>query len=200
MEFNRLCASLASFVQKVIPIGKEEIESFAHQARLRVFKKNEIFIREGEVCSSLLFIHQGLFRYFILHEGKDLTKDFSVDQSNPFCTSFTSLMTKEPSQIWIEALEDSVVWVWEIADVLSFFEYQPIWIRFAKAMTERLYFRKEKKELAFLKLSALERYEQFLRDFPGLIQRVPQYMIASYLGLTPESLSRIRGRLAHRPK
>lgn len=67
---------------------------------------------------------------------------------------------------------------------------------FVKKMVDKLYLRKEKKELELLKSSAEERYLHFLTDYPGLVQRVPQYHIASYLGITPESLSRIRSKLA----
>lgn len=186
---------LMTFVQRVVPMDKTEIEAFASKATLRTFKKKEIFVGEEEVCRHLLFIHEGLFRYYyVLPEGDDLTKDFAVDQQNPFCTAFTSFITREPSHIWIEALEDSLVWMWDEAYVSSLFQNEPSWILFSKKMTERLFLRKEKREYSFLMLSPEERYQQFLKDFPQLNQRVPQYHIASYLGLTPESLSRIRKR------
>jgi CRP-like cAMP-binding protein len=187
--------NLVSFIKKVIHIDNGDIEAFALKASLQKFCKKELFIREGEVCNQLLFIHKGAFRYFILHEGNDLTKDFAIDNQNPFCTSFTSFITQKPSQIWIEALEDSIVWTWEEAYVSQLFQSHPGWTLFAKKMSESLYVRKEKRELDFLKLSSEERYQQFLIDFPQFHQRIPQYLIASYLGLTPESLSRMRARI-----
>lgn len=188
--------TLISFIQKIVRMDEQAIEEFAKKATTRKFKKKEIFVREEEVCHSLLFIQKGLFRYFILHEGNDSTKDFAVENINPFCTAFTSFITQSPSQIWIEALEDSTVLEWKDTDVLPLFEKNLHWILFAKKMAEKLFILKEKRELSFLKSTPLERYRAFLKDYPLLNQRIPQFMIASYLGLQPESLSRIRKRLA----
>ncbi len=158
------------------------------------FQKDELFVKEGQVCDTLLFIQRGLFRYFFLHEGEDITKDFAVDSLNPFCTAYTSFTLQKPSEIWIESLEPSQVWTWKRSDVLPSFQEDPFWLRFSKRMAEQLFYRKEQKEIEFLKCSAPERYINFLRDFPGVDQRVPQYKVASYLGITPESLSRIRSQ------
>jgi len=188
---DRFC----SFIQKVAPeINLEEIRLFASAARERTFRKGELFVEQGEECSHLLYIHQGIFRYYLLHEGEEFTKDFAVDTSNPFCTAYTSFMLQKPSALWIEALEPSKVWSWDRKQVLEHFQQHLGWSRFAKKMADHLFFRKEKKEIEQLTCSAEERYRHFLDDFPKLAQRVPQYHIATYLGIAPESLSRIRAK------
>lgn len=185
-----------SFIQKIVPeISEPELKNFSSKARKLELKKGELFVKEGEVCQQLLFIHKGLFRYYLLHEGNDFVKDFAIDTQNPFCTAYTSFMLQKPSEIWIEALEHSLVWSWDKSDVLSLFKNHPLWVRFAKLMADQLFYRKEKKEIELLKCSAETRYLHFLVDFPGVSQRIPQYHIASYLGITPESLSRIRSKL-----
>lgn len=191
--------ALTSFVHNVAAVPAADIAALAAQARTHTFKKHELFCRPGQTCQQLIFIHQGVFRYFVLHADGDYTKDFAVDTQNALCTSFTSLITQEPSQIGIEALEDSTVWIWQAKDVLPLFETHHTWTLFAKRLTESMYIRKERRELTLLTRSPQENYRQFLIDFPKLDQRIPQYMIASYLGITPESLSRIRRRLTHRP-
>jgi CRP-like cAMP-binding protein len=118
-----------------------------------------------------------------------------VDKQNPFCTAFTSFMLEKPSDIWIEALEKCQVWIWNKADVQPLFQGHPAWMLFAKTMAEKMYFLKEQKEIEGLKYSAEERYRLFLTHFPGLTQRIPQYHIATYLGIKPESLSRIRAKV-----
>lgn len=184
-----------SFIQKVVPdMSEADIQLFASKAKEAEFAKGAPFVKEGAVCDRLLFIHQGLFRYFIVHEGDDVTKDFAVDAQNSFCTSYTSFILQKPSEIWVEAVEPSLVWSWNRSDVLPLFEDNVSWLKFAKKMADRLFFRKEQREIALLKNSAEERYRRFLSDFPGLSQRVPQYHIASYLGIKPESLSRIRSK------
>ncbi len=175
---------------------EEDIRAFSSKAKTAEFHKGDLFVKEGNICRRLLFIHQGLFRYYILHDGNDITKDFALDSQNPFCVSYTSFMLQNPSEIWIEALEPSQVWLWDQADIQSLFNEHPSWIRFVLAMTQRLFYRKEQKEIELLKCSAEERYLRFLSSFPGLSQRVPQYHIATYLGIAPESLSRIRSKLA----
>lgn len=186
-----------SFIQKILPgTSPEDIKLLSSKAHLLEFRKGQLFVHEGEVCHHLLFIHRGLFRYYLLHEGEDFTKDFAIDTRNPFCTAYSSFMLQKPSQIWIEAMESSVVWSWDKSDVLPLFQNHPIWLCFAKLMADQLFYRKEQKELELLKCSAEERYRHFLVDFPGLIQRIPQYHIATYLGITPESLSRIRSKLS----
>lgn len=183
------------YIQKIAPqLSEEEIKQFARHARSLTFQKGELFLKEGEVCKQLLFIHQGVFRYYLLHEGNDFTKDFAVDAQNPFCTAYTSFMLQKPSEIWIEALEPCKVLSWDHSEVFPLFHNHPKWLFFAKKMSDYMFFRKEQKELATIKCSAEERYRHFLVDFPGLSQRVPQYHIATYLGITPESLSRIRSR------
>jgi CRP-like cAMP-binding protein len=175
---------------------EDEIKALASKARNAEFQKGELFVKEGGTCQRLLFIHRGLFRYYILHEGRDITKDFAVDAQNPFCTAYTSFMLQKPSEIWIEALECCQVLAWDKPDILPLFQEHPAWLRFSKMMADRLFYRKEQREIELLKCTAEERYRHFLADFPGLSQRVSQYHIATYLGITPESLSRIRSRLA----
>jgi len=191
---------LLAFVHKIVPaMPKEEVEAFFSKAKKKEFEKGELFLREGTICKNLLFVHRGLFRYFLLCEGHDVTKDFSVDSQNPFCTAYSSFMLQVPSEIWIEASEPCEVFIWEREDVLAFFEEHLHWLRFAKKMVERLFYRKERKEIDLLKCSAEERYRRFLNDFPRVSQRVPQYHIASYLGIAPESLSRIRSKFSKTP-
>ena len=183
------------FIQKIIPaMPEKDIQMFFSKAKYSEFQKGELFVKEGAICSHLLFIHQGLLRYYFLHEGHDFTKDFAVDTQNPLCTAYTSFMLQKPSEIWIETLEPCIVLTWHHSDVLPLFQDHPSWLFFAKKMADQLFYRKEKKELELLKYSAERRYREFLLDFPGLSQRVPQYHIATYLGITPESLSRIRSK------
>lgn len=188
--------NVKEFIEKVAPMSDADFELLSSKAIKAKFKKGSLLIKEGQVCNRLLYIERGLFRYYLLHKGCDYTKDFALETQNPFCTAYTSLMLQKPSEIWIEALENSEVWSWNKEDVLPLFHDHPAWLRFAKAMVDRMYFRKERREIAFLKCSPSERYKQFRTEFPELLQRVSQYHVATYLGITPESLSRIRKRIS----
>lgn len=183
------------FVRKIAPtMSENDLQMLSVKANEATFQKGDIFVKEGDICKQVLFIHQGVFRYYLVHEGQDITKDFAVDTLNPFCTAYTSFILQKPSDIWIEALESSRVWIWNRTDIHPLFQHHPAWLRFSKTMAELLFLRKEEKEIERLKWSAEERYRHFLTRFPGLSQRVAQYHTATYLGITPESLSRIRAR------
>jgi CRP-like cAMP-binding protein len=195
---TRHLLTIRTFIERISPVDENSIKAFVEKSRIKTFAKKELFVREGDVCKGLLFIHSGLFRYYVIHDGNDFSKDFAVAGLNPFCTAFSSFTSKMPSEIFIEAMENSTVSMWDEPLVSALFENRLDWAVFARKLVALLYIRKERRELAFLRLTAQERYLQFRTDFPQLEQRVPQYVVASYLGITPESLSRIRHQLTQK--
>jgi CRP/FNR family transcriptional regulator, anaerobic regulatory protein len=188
----REVAEITRFIQHVVPVPTDEVEAFCRHAKPKHLEKHEVFIREGEVCEHLLFIHKGLLRYTFLTDGQEHTKDFAVDTSNRFCTAFTSLVTGQHSQISIEALEDTQASCWSITYLQPLWDGSLVWQTWARRMAQGLYIRKEQREITFLRDSAFERYQRFLREFPEVVERVPQHYMASYLGVTPEALSRLK--------
>jgi len=114
---------------------------------------------------------------------------FSLEQD--FATSYGSMVKGEASAFSIEAMEDSVVIEISYDLLKELMDTSPMWERFVRTSVERLYIRKEERERELLCYSALERYQAFLLKYPGLEKRIPQYHIASYLGISPVSLSRL---------
>lgn len=99
---------------------------------------------------------------------------------------------QKPSKIWVEACEETSGIAWHFDTIQQLIqEHQPSAYLFWELL-KGIYMRKERKELSLMKLSAKERYKRFLKEYPGVDQRLPQYQIASYLGVTPETLSRLR--------
>ena len=190
---------LFEYINKFETIDTAQVIEFKNHAKRRTFKKKELFLAEGSVCKILLYIKKGIFRYYLLHEEKDYCKDFAVDSYNPLCTGYTSFIYQEPSVISIEALEKSETLEWDKDYIFELFNSPP-WLLFAKKISDYLYRRKELREISFLKDSAETRYLQLKIDNPEILQRVPQFHIASYLGITPESLSRIRHKISRSPK
>ena len=197
-------AGVSRFLRGVAPLNDEEVERFCALASDRYFRKGEVFVRAGEVCETVLFIHQGIFRYYLLSENKEVTKDFSPEGST--CAPLTSLFTRTPSQFYIEALEDSETSLWRADDVRALLA-RPAWQPFARHMLFWLFARKEQREISLLLDTPIERYGRFLRDFPSIAtppgspddaavkERVPQHYVASYLGIAPETLSRVKRSL-----
>ncbi|MCK5774945.1 MAG: Crp/Fnr family transcriptional regulator [Bacteroidales bacterium] len=157
--------------------------------------KGDILVHSGELAKKLFFIHEGVFRYYLISpDGKEITKDFAVDKQNPFCMAFSSFMTNQPSQISIDALTNSKVSVWDRSYFFPLISQNIHWLPFSQRITMGMFIRKEKKEISLIR-DAPQRYLTFKNEFPCLLDRIPQHYIASYLNIAPESLSRIKKNL-----
>ncbi|MGN7762500.1 Crp/Fnr family transcriptional regulator [Paenibacillus sp. 22594] len=171
-------------------LSDEDWNLFVERTRTKRIPKGVTLIQAGQLVKHAYFCTMGLFRlYYTLQDGREYNVAFTVE--NDFATSYGAMVMGTPSFFTIEAMEDSAVI--EISyDVLKeLMDKSRAWERFVYKSVERLYIRKEERERELLYLTAKERYDVFLVKYPGLGHRIPQYHIASYLGITPVSLSRI---------
>lgn len=154
------------------------------------FKKETILLQEGKVCRHLYFLESGLLRFFILKNGNDITKYFT---DVPYCfTSIKSFEAQKPATESIETLEDTVLWAMTFDSVQSLQTLLPVWNTFSRKLVQEVqtYIDEILEELQTE--TAENRYKKMLFDNDPLLQRVPLKHIASYLGIAPQSLSRIR--------
>lgn len=177
-------------------VTAEEWEPFVRNTAIRQIRSGQLLIEAGQQVDSAHFCVQGLFRlYYLLEDGREYTAGFTMEQD--YATSYAAMITGQPSAYTIEALEESTV----IRIPHTLLEQLTLdshgWERFVRIAVERLYIRKEQRERELLYASARERYDACLRKYPGLEQRVPQYHIASYIGVSPVSLSRLLHRDSH---
>jgi CRP-like cAMP-binding protein len=128
--------------------------------------------------------------------GQDVTKDFSFAPT--FAASFGSSVLAQPARVGIVALTDCVVSIWPLRALTDLFDTHIEWQKLGRRLAEVLYLRKENREIAFLTQTVEQRYEALANAFPVQIDSVPQLHLASYLGVTPESLSRLKARIAKR--
>jgi CRP-like cAMP-binding protein len=156
--------------------------------------KGEGLLVQGRVWSDALLIEQGLLRlYFVRHDGREFNKNFFVEGAL-FCP-LTPAMWEQPSLFAIGALEAGVVWRADAAAVRRCLQAQGVWEPLQGRLLERLVTHKLQREHDLLTLDGLRRYEAFCAREPWLAGRVPLNQLASYLGLTDVSLSRIRRSL-----
>jgi CRP/FNR family transcriptional regulator, anaerobic regulatory protein len=159
----------------------------------REMKRNEFYLSEGSVCDRIAFICSGGFRMFYTIEGEESCKDFQFEGS--FTGSLYSLLTQERSRFAVAALEDSEILEIKRDDLFALYDGFKIWERFGRLYAQQLFIYKEEREAALLLESSSQRYQNLMREHPQHLQRIPQKYLASYLGVKPESLSRIRRQL-----
>jgi CRP-like cAMP-binding protein len=181
--------SISRFVQPT----DEEWTDFYSRMRERFVKREEVYLQEGDVCKRIAFIVKGAFRMYYLLDGEERCKDFQSEGS--FTGSLYSFISKKPSLFSVAALEDSYVLEMSREDLAQLYDNYKVWDRFGRMYMEQLFLYKERREASLLFDSSKQRYIQLLNEQPLLLQRIPQKYLASYLGIKPESLSRIRRQL-----
>ncbi len=172
-------------------IPAEEIEAVIKRRKTVRLNKNEFFLKAGEVPRHIGYVVAGLMRlYYINTDGVEITKHFCME--NTLAISYSAFLLREGSSFYIQALEDTELYVFDYDTYRDLLAGHACWQSVAKKLSDLLFIIKEKREAELLLCNAQERYGRFLKDYPNLEKRLNQYHIASYLGITPESLSRIR--------
>ncbi len=158
------------------------------------FKKGNLFLQQGEICNNLGFVCKGIFRYYIDQDGEDRTYNFAKE--GDFICNYESLIRHTPSAKHIQAIESGKALIISKKDLQRFYNEIEDGNLFGRIHMENVYAETIRQLISQYTESAEERYLKFLRKHPDLNQRIPQYYIASFLGVRPQSLSRIRKRLA----
>ncbi|PKD20013.1 cyclic nucleotide-binding protein [Salegentibacter salinarum] len=186
-----MLAGIIKSIRKFTDLSEQEISEFIEMARIESYKPKSHFIRAGQIPTKFGIVISGLFRYvYISQEGKEFTKVFMPEGS--FISSYSAMIAQTASHFFIEAIEESEVLVISYPNWQKLKSQNPQWNLLLLKLLEKGYSVKEKREREFLLLDAESRYRIFLEEYPELEKRVKQHMIASYLGITPIALSRIR--------
>ncbi len=187
---------LRSFLERQFPVSDEQFEFIKTLFIPKKARKGEFLLREGEMTRYSIFVASGCLRtYTIDDNGKEHILQFSPEN---WWTGDMSFTRNAPSQCFIEALEDSEVLLTELSSLQKLNNYIPESAALYQAALQKSVAAKNQRIVAALSASAEERYNDFLKKYPSLQQRVPQHMIASYLGISPETLSRIRKQQSHK--
>lgn len=175
-------------------VSQDETSILSGIFKPECIKKEEFFIRQGDFPTRIGYVVHGAFRSFIITEdGNDVTKYFYIEQSILF--SYAAYIQKTGSSSSIQALEDSEILSASMYDLEEALNSDPNLGTLFKNKLDDVMIMKDRQASSFKLLNSTDRYRQFLADYPGLENRVKQYHLASYLGITPVSLSRIRKKL-----
>lgn len=186
---------LFDHINRISPISKEAFSALQPSFTYIQLKKDEFFVSEGEYANHIGFLTKGVVRAFFLNqEGKEYSKQFFMAPS--FIGAYTSLLTKQPTKIAQQALTHCEILSIEYQTLEKAYEKYHDLERLGRRIAENYFMEKEQKELEMALLDADKRYLILRERFPKIETLVPQYHIASYLGISPTQLSRIRKKLA----
>lgn len=171
-------------------LSDEHFDLFIQLSEKKVLKKKDFLIKAGTICDFIVLIEKGILRSFVAKGNEEFNTEFYFE--NRFTSAYSSYITNLPTEHYIQALTDVTVFCFPTKTMEDLSASDPQWLRLGKFLAEFFLVRKCQRELSFLKQSAAERMENMLIAYPGIEQMVPQYHIASYLGIKPESLSRIK--------
>lgn len=180
-------------VMQLVPFTNEELELFTSHMTVQHFSKKDFLLRQGEVCKHVTYLNSGALLYYAEHEGKEMISEFFFDDC--WISDYGSFLSKSPALNNIMALEDAEVFMLEYSDMQKLYETSKNFERFGRLIAEYIFVENERQMANHIRTSAEERYLKLIKERPQLLQRVPQYMIASFLNVTPEALSRIRKRV-----
>ncbi len=183
---------LTDFISKWIKPSDEDLEQLHSKLVIENYGKGDVLIKQGQICSSLKFVFSGVYRVYQLNNGKEITSYFNYESRNPFIASFVSLLKAQPSNEIIECIVPGKVLSIKYSNWTALYNISQSFNTFGRLMAEFNYILAIERIESLQYLSASDRYEKFIKLYPDLLNMIPHHYISSYLGITPESLSRIR--------
>jgi len=183
---------LKETLEHIVHFDSETLHCFVNQFTELELSKGKVFAKKGEYSRKMGFVKSGILRAFYSNDnGEEYNKTFFT--KNNFVGAYSSLVTGQKNLIDIDCLTDCTLLVAEYKKITLLYEQYPQVERLARILAEQFFVRKEKREIELATLEAKDRYAIFQEEHPTLEQLIPQYHIASYLGVSPTQLSRIRG-------
>ena len=188
-------SNLKEFMFKLSSYPESELSYFISLLKVKVFGAKEMLLRQGDLATEIFFVSKGLLKTFFIDEnGSEVTKGFIWE--NALAAPYVSILTSQASNLGITSLEKSEVISLPAKIFTSLYDRHSCWQEMGRKIAENLLIERERREKQMLLLDAEKRFESFLENFGPIIKRIPQYEIASYIGVTPVALSQIRSRRA----
>lgn len=184
---------LKIYLNKLATLSETEWEDFRAILTLKHFKRKELLLHTHEICRTIGFILEGCFRSVKDVNGEERTYSFAIE--NEFITNYYSILTQRPSMVSIIAVEPSTLVCADAAKMLALFDSSPSWQKIGRHLAEQaVCYYSERLISAFYETPKV-RYNNLMATAPELFLRIPHHMLANYLGMTKETLSRLRNPL-----
>ncbi len=182
---------MKSVFQSIHVLPQIELDQLDDLITFRKLKKGEVLLKENQVCNEIYFIKKGILRsYFFNHQGDEITNCFAFE--NEFMASFSSFITQKAAEESIQALVDTELQIISRESLEKLYKLGIHWQEIGRKLTEIEYVTLQKRMISFQKLSGSQRYEELYKNHQKYLQLIPLQYLASYLGITPRHLSRIR--------
>ncbi len=186
-------ANLTRYLRNYIDISDDEVELFQAALKTKTIQKKDYLLKEGKTCTARYFITKGYFRHFYIDtKGNEQIVHFGIE--NWWITDYASLVNTTPSKMYIQAMEDAEYLELSQDALEALYIKLPKIERFFRIIMEKTYIASQQRIEYMFSLSGKQLYETFILANPEFANRVPQYMLASYLGLTPEFISKIKSK------
>ncbi len=177
------------FIKKML-LQQEHYLKFCEISQVKSYHKQEFILTENSICPFVGFVEKGVVRSFLRKDGKEYNNDFYFN--NSFISAYRSFVTQTPAYSNIQAMSQTTIRYITFEQIKELENISDTWNKFGKYIAEQFFIRKCSRETSFLIKSAKERYDSLIKSNPKIEQLMPQYAIASYLRIEPESLSRIK--------
>ncbi len=185
---------LIDYFSKILPLETNEKIFIEEIFKERRVKRKQFILQEGDICTHSTFVLEGCIKmYFVDNNGKEHNLQFAIE--NWWIGDIGSFYSEEPSKLYIEAVEDSIILQSKKEDQLRLFVDYPKFNRIFRVLAENAMVGLQRRVLQNISSTAEERYLDFLQRHPHLFNRISNVQIASYLGVTPEFLSTIRKKI-----
>jgi CRP-like cAMP-binding protein len=188
--YQRILDNIGRHVQ----LTAAEQQYFCSLLQVKKLRKKQYLLQAGDICRFDCFVNKGCLRSFYTdRNGQEHILGFSVEDW--WATDMQSFVTRQPATCDIEALEDCELLIIDYPSMQQLYQRLPQFERYARLILERSYIQLQQRIIESMSKTAEERYLDFVERYPSVYQRIPQYQVAAYLGITPEFLSKIRQQL-----
>lgn len=182
---------MTSFFKSLELLTNTELQKLNGLPKPKLLKKGDFLVQEGKICDEIVLIKSGILRsFYINNEGEEFTNCITFE--NELMSAFASFISQQPSEENIQAVADTELLVLKKEDLIFLYKGSTAWQNVGRFLTELQYVDLEKRIVSFQKQTAKQRYETLLKNRSNYIKFIPLKYLASYLGVTPRHLSRIR--------
>lgn len=184
---------LLNYFSKIMLLTAEEQIAITENMCIKTFKKGKILLKQGQISTECYFVFKGCVRQYSVIDGEERTMDFFTEEQ--FVVSINSFSQKTPANHYFECIEETTLMIGNEAKENELYKRFPKFETVSRKVMENLLGLQQEAKTKYLTQTSKERYLNLLKNRPDLFQRIPQYQLASYIGIKPESLSRIRKRI-----